>query len=296
MGLADLPARIRGRLDRQFLEPRRRRARARENANRSFTPIFVSGAMGSGTTLLGLELFLHFETAGVLDESCLLAPPADILSIEPIASHPDIAAFQSTLEPSPGWSTDRARDESQVLYRAHCEAVDLPPVDKAANAHLFRTAFVASCFPDASFLVIVRDPVANIEGFRRKWPVFGQDDLAANIRFYRAMHERFLAERDVWGERALVLGYEALVAEPEATRDVITRRLGFERRGVPRTVESRGNTRGQGIRNVGEGGVGIVRDANARAIESVAPGDADEIRGELGDLHAQLLALAENVS
>ena len=50
----------------------------------------------------------------------------------------------------------------------------------------------AECFPDARFLLVVRDPVANVEGFRRKWPTFGRAPLSDSIGFYRRTHERFL--------------------------------------------------------------------------------------------------------
>lgn len=295
MDLKALPGRVLGRLDRQFALPLRRRRRARANANRRFEPLFVTGAMGSGTTLLGLELYQSFETAGVIDESCLIAPKEDLLSIDAIATHDRIASFLDALSPDATWSAERAGAETQRLYRAECASIDAPVIDKAANAHLCRTAFLAECDPAAFFLVIVRDPVANIEGFRRKWPVFGADRLEENIRFYRAIHERFLVERDAWGDRSIVLSYEALVADPEATRNRIEQRTGLARRSASQSLAARPNRPGQGVRNVGADGVGIVRDANAQARRNVSASDGVRIQDALGDLHAELLALAENV-
>jgi len=85
-----LTQRLRARLDRRVLEPLRERTvrpfRRRLNAAREFDPVFVAGAMGSGTSLLALSLGQSFETACVIYESARGISPRSFLHAPKLAA------------------------------------------------------------------------------------------------------------------------------------------------------------------------------------------------------------------
>ena len=290
-----LISRIKGRLDRQFIEPVRRARRARANVDRVLNPLFVTGAMGSGTTLLGLELGQRFETSGIIDESCLAVPKDSYLHVEPIERHRLIGDYYQSLLPRRDWQIDVGRKQMLLLYRERAERGVGPIVDKAANSHLCRSAFLLRCFSEAPMLVIFRDPVANIEGFRRKWPTFGNDSLVENISFYRTIHEAFLETRARNPGRTLLLSYEALTMDPDATFDLVRESVGLVPVEEAAGIEFRANEIGQGVRNVGSDGIQIVANANEKALAAVPPEEASSISTALGDLHTRMLREADNV-
>jgi hypothetical protein len=295
MSAAHLLSRIRGRLGRHFVEPIRRRRCARANADRILDPIFVSGAMGSGTTVLGLELGQRFETSGFVDESCLIARKHSLLHLEPVASHDRIRSFQESLFPRADWRIEVGRKQMLALYREQADHASGPIIDKAANAHLCRIDFLSRCFPDAPILVIFRDPAANIEGFRRKWPTFQRDSLVESIGFYRTIYEAFLDQRAKWTGKNLLLSYESLTSDPDASFGVIRDALDLVPTTGARDISSRANVSGQGLRNVGRDGIQIVADANERALADIGREDVESIRMALADLHSRLLRVADNV-
>ena len=294
MSSSRIISRIGRRLDRQLVDPIRRRFRAAANSDRFLDPIFVTGAMGSGTTLLGLELGQRFQTCGIANESCLALPRSAQLHVDPISNHQRIRDYERSLLPRREWNSDSARMEIMDLYRQFADAACAPIVDKAANAHLCRLEFLNECFPGASMLVVFRDPRATIEGFRRKWPTFGRDDLSESIRFYRDLHQRFLDARTSWQGPLLLLSYESLVARPDATFSIVQKLLDLSAATTGRRLKAQPNVVGQGIRNVDRGSIKIVSDANRHAIDRLPPREAEEIQNQLGGLHASLLRLADN--
>lgn len=295
MPVKNVLSRIKSRLDRRFVEPVRRSRRANANANRILNPIFVTGAMGSGTTLLGFELRQRFKMSGIVDESCLVAPEGAYLHVEPIARHDRIQGYYRSLLPRTDWKIDVGREQMLELYRERAENTCGPIIDKAANAHLCRAEFLTCCFPEAPILVIFRDPIANIEGFRRKWPTFGRDSVAESISFYRSVYEAFLEKRTKWSSKSLLLSYEALASDPGATFDLIQHSLDLERTTTAMKIVPRANVAGQGIRNVGSDGIRIVTDANEKALAAIPREEALSIASALGDLHTRMLREADNV-
>jgi hypothetical protein len=291
-----LAERVRRRLRRRVWAPFDERVlgaiRGRRNAQREFTPVFVTGAMGSGTTLLALSLAQRHEFACVVTESAHEVDAASPLFVPRIDAFPSVAAYRSALEASGGASSERARRDLLALYRRRASRPGRFALDKGPNANLVRAALLARAFPDARFVLVFRDPVANVEGFRRKWPTFGRDALDASIAFYAALHEAFLAAAPALGPRAIAVAYEALVEGYDAQLARIGGFLGLPPASRPRALPERGNHRGQGIRNVTGGRIHVVTDANQAAYACVAPGDAERIRTRLGPLHARLCELA----
>jgi hypothetical protein len=275
-------------LERRVLAPLRRL----RNARREYRPVFVAGAMGSGTTLLAFSLGQHFRCASVIEESAMQVAPDSFLHVP----HPDrfdsIRAYQDYFAPQPSWSVELGRRNLLDMYRSFAVGDSDLVFDKGPNVHLERAAFLARCFPHAHHVMIFRDPVVNIEGFRRKWVRFGEDTLEENIRFYRSTHERFLDVAEGLGDRVHVVEYERFVNHTEAMLAVLRERLGLEDAPSLRRLPTRANVEGQGIRNVSGGRIGVVRSANERSYQRLPEQTIEAIQGALGSLHQRMRSLA----
>jgi len=267
-------------------------ARRRRNAGRLYRPIFVAGAIGSGTSLLAASLGQRFAVAGVALESARQIDPRSCLWIDRLASYASIADYEGCLAPRPGWSVGAARDDLLDLYRSKADEPLDAFVDKGPNTNLVRAAFLHEAFPDGRFVLIFRDPVANVEGFRRKWVTFRKDTLDESIRFYAGIHERFLEQAEHFPEQCLAVEYEALVDDYDETLGRLAARLGLEAAAAPRPVSARAVGHGRGLRGVEAGRIRVVRDANQRAYATLDEADVARIRERLGPLHARLRSAA----
>lgn len=263
--------------------------RRRRNAGREFEPIFVAGAIGSGTSLLAASLAQRLAVAGVALESARDVDRRSCLWIDRLHSFSSVRAYEQQLLPRPDWSPERARKDLQALYRSRAEAPELKPfIDKGPNAHLVRAAFLEAAFPGRPFLLIFRDPVANVEGFRRKWLTFRHAALDESVRFWAAVHERFLEQSAPFADRVVTLEYEALVADYEGSIERLARVLGVPLSDRERPVEARAEGQGRGLRGVESGRIRVLRDANARSYATLAEAEIDRIREALSPLHARL--------
>jgi hypothetical protein len=287
-----LADRARRRFRRHVAEPfdTRVRARARRwrNAGREYRPIFVCGAAGSGTSLLAVSLGQAFDCAGVMYESTFQVERRSFLYTPHPNVHPNVAAYLRSMQPSGEWSVDAGRRDLLWCYRGHSSGPSDVVIDKGPDANLLRIAFLARCFPEGRFVGIFRDPVANVEGFRRKWRVFRDDSLMACVRFYVDIHEAFLREAEAMPERAVLVEYERLVEDPKATLFAIGARFGLAPAHAKRRLWTSPNVEGMGIRNVTGGEIGYVRDADARARARLRPEELALLDAALRPLHERL--------
>lgn len=269
--------------------------RRRQNAGRVFQPIFIAGAIGSGTSLLAASLGQRYSVAGVALESARDIDRASCLWIDRVMSFDSIAAYEDRLVPQPDWSVEQAREDLLELYRSKAagprDATAF--VDKGPNTNLVRASFLANVFPDARFVLIFRDPVANIEGFRRKWLTFGNDRLEESVRFWGSIHESFLAQAESFPERCISVEYEALVATYEDVLGRLAGQLGIESAVEARPVAARDVGHGRGLRGVEAGRIKVVRDANARSYATLEDDDIARIRQRLGPVYARLRSSAQ---
>lgn len=294
-----LSDRIRRRLRRDVLEPLRRHTvmpyRSWRNAGRTYRPVFVTGAMGSGTTLVALSLAQRLDCAAVIPESAHAVREDSFLHVPPLGSFASVAAFQASLAPAPDWTVEEGRDALLQLFRTHANRSGNVVIDKGPNAHLARSAFLRSCFPDARFVLVFRDPVVTIEGFRRKWPLFGNDTLDASIRFYADLHEQFLKDTGLRTDEVVLVCYETLVSHYDAMLDALGSRLGLRPATRRRGLETRANVEGQGIRNVRRNRIEVDPDANRKSYARLSEAEIARIQAELGPLHRHLAAHALTV-
>lgn len=294
-----LTERLRRRVRREIVAPLDARVggalRSRLNRGRAFRPVFVSGAMGSGTTLVALSMAQRFEASAVITESAHQVAATSFLHNPGVEAFPDVAAYEASIRLPRDASAERAREDLLAMYRRYARGRGDRALDKGPNVHLVRADLLGEAFPDAGFVCVFRDPVANIEGFRRKWPPFARDPLEASIRFWAWIHERFLESRERLGERAAVVEYERFVEHPEQMLDRLGERFDLAAARRRRRLPGRANVQGRGIRNVARGRIGVVRDANRQAYARLEPGEAERIREALEPLRARLREAAIEV-
>jgi hypothetical protein len=180
-----------------------------------YTPVFVAGTMGSGTTLILISLANAFDCAGAVMESAMHISAKSFLRVRNVNTFSSIRQYQNAILPDPKWSVAKGRESLLNLYRSVCDGPREIVLDKGPNTNLVRAQFLAKCFPECKFLLIFRDPVDNIAGFRRKWQTFGKDSLEENIRFYKELHENFLEFYRTLPTRTIVVEYERFVLENE---------------------------------------------------------------------------------
>ena len=186
----------------------------------------------------------------------------------------------------------KKREDLLSLYRSKAHEPEDAFIDKGPNTNLVRAGFLGEAFPEGRFVLIFRDPVANIEGFRRKWLTFGDDRLEESIRFYAAIHESFLDQVASFPERCVTVEYEALVARYEETLSGIAAALEISPSTSARRVAAREVGKGRGLRGVEGGRIRVVKDANARSYETLAQSDIAQIRETLAPLYERLQAAA----
>ena len=266
----------------------------RRNAGREFRPIFVAGAIGSGTSLLAASLAQRFALGGVALESARDVSRSSCLWVDRVTSFDSIRRYEEGLVPGSDWSRSRAREDLLELYRSRASGDPEAEafVDKGPNTNLVRARFLAEAFPNAHFVLIFRDPVANIEGFRRKWLTFANDRFEENIRFWGAVHESFLEQAESFPERWVGVEYEALVERYDEVLAGLATWLGIEESAERRAIAARDVGHGRGLRGVEEGRIRVVRDANASSYATLEEADIGRVRELLGPLHARLRAVA----
>jgi Sulfotransferase family len=290
---------VRRRLRRRVLEPFEHRVRAPlrrlQNHGLSYRPIFVAGASGSGTSLLAVSLAQRFQTAGVVYEMDTWIAPTSDLYVRSLDEVRSVHEYERMILPADGWSLPRCRRDLLALFQSYATERAQAIVAKGPDINLVRAGLLTRCFPDAQHVLIFRDPVANLEGWRRKWRAFGDDSLDECMRLYVDMHDRFLKETAELPDRVSFVCYEDLVEDPETTLDDLGAALGLVRRaGSVRLhgLAERDNVEGKGLRNVHGNRIGVVRDANARAYSRLSLEEVERIQLELEPLHERLQSLA----
>lgn len=255
--------------------------------------MFVAGAMGSGTSLTALLLGQSFDCAALIPESARQIRSSSPLHVDRTETYGTVERYRAAIAPDPGWTAELVRSELLSLYRGHADRPGDVVIDKGPNTNMTRAALLAAAFPDARFVFVFRDPVANVEGMRRKWRNFGDDPLDRSIAFYRELHEDFLAWADRGGASLEVVEYERLVEDPGAAVARLGGALGLVRAAVPRRLEdSDDGPDGRGIRHVRGSRIDVVRGATEGAYARSSASDVDAIRAATAPLYDRMRRLA----
>jgi len=267
----------------------RTRLRRLRNAGREFRPIFVCGASGSGTSFLALSLGSRFDCAGVVYEMDVQVSESSFLHVPALEAetYPTVADYERAIRPRERWSVEQGRTDLLDLFRSYGSGPSRDIVAKGPDINLVRARFLNRCFPDARFVLIFRDPVANVEGLRRKWPTFGDDSLDESIRFYARTHEAFLDASPELAGRVVGIEYEQLVADSDGALGRLAEHLELLPSRRPARLATAPNVEGMGIRNVRQGRIQVVKDATQRALERLGS-EAETIRASLEPVHRRM--------
>ena len=184
--------------------------------------VFLCGLHRSGTTLLFRMLREHPEMTGfannkVATEWTPLEDEGQFLQgIYPPAlcyGGPGSFAFapEAHLTESSELLTPENRAQLAVDWFPYWDLSKRFLLEKSPP-HLLMTRFLQSAFPNSSFVIIVRHPVA-VSLATTKWSARSLDSL---IEHWLAAHEIFEADRPHL-QRVMTVGYETLAGDPAAT-------------------------------------------------------------------------------
>lgn len=258
-----------------------------------FSPIFICGVAGGGNTLLAALLYERYLCAGFADESALYAPHASPFRMRSSTSFTSVRAFRDAMYVDPCIPAKTLKKYLVVQYQRESTALKASEfiVDKAPNTHMLRVPALRKAFPEGHFIMVYRDPVSHIEGLRRKWQLFRKADLHDVLAFWQSLHETFLEDTRQCQSLVRGVAYEELVAHPDEVLQELALWLKLPLRVRKQTQRIRPNRPGFALRNVVDGHVAIVDDANVRAR---ARAHADEntcrtIEQQLGPMYARLV-------
>lgn len=188
--------------------------------------VFVCGLHRSGTTLLFRMLREHPAMSGFMNNRV----PSEWITFEdegqflqsvypPGIVHGGPGRFAFAPEAHLTEESDLLTQESKArLASEWLPYWDLskPCLLEKSPPNILMTRFLQSAFPNSSFIIIERHPIA-VSLATEKWSPTGLDSL---ISHWLAAHEIFEGDRPHL-RRAMTLKYETLVSEPAATlRDI----------------------------------------------------------------------------
>jgi hypothetical protein len=207
-------------------------------------PIFIVGANRSGTTLLRLILNAHSRIA-IPEELMYFAPHLAGASLyrweDPDLSSAQYARFVSNfLETNCApldLDTDGLRREileaPPSLRRPYRRALEAwaqrhgkARWGEKTPGNLFFGGVIREMFPAAQFLYLARDPRAGVHSMNKTDFLPGDTVINALNRYHYAVEGLACLEQTVPADQRMMLRYEDLVAEPEATTRAVCAFLG----------------------------------------------------------------------
>lgn len=261
-------------------------------SDNAFSPLYISGIAGSGTTLLIALLNQHYENAVYLPESALAADENSCLHIKATHEYSNLRQYQAALPFGPQVSAEQVRAHSLKLYRrsvAHPKTGQAV-LDKAPNTHLARAGLFAQAFPTSTFVLIVRNPIASVEGLRRKWPLYREAPLGEVCDLWASLHADFMADSLGFTDRLTILTYDVLVAAPQPAIEHIATMAGLTPRRTLQSYADAPNQPGKGLRNVVAGEIKIDPKANEASEARLQAAEVEEIRARLWSQYEELQA------
>ena len=190
--------------------------------------VFVCGLHRSGTTLLARILGGHPEVSGFADTGVpedegqhlqRVYPPAKVFG-GPGRFGFDERAHLTEASPLVG---EGSRERLLAAWSPHWD-LSRPLLVEKSPPNLLKTRFLQALFPEASFVVLARHPVA-VSLATAKWRQTRRYDRL--VEHWLHCHELFEADRPHL-ERVHVLLYEDLVRDPAAALAGVLGFLGLE--------------------------------------------------------------------
>lgn len=194
------------------------------------SPLFVIGCCNSGTTILWRALLSHRELSGPTCEGQDLKELPQCMKHHigrqtfRMFAHPHFKGVYHLTEKD--YDLEQAQRLAAV-YAEHCEP-GLRFIEKSP-ANSVRTRFLQSIFPNATFIIIVRNGMAVSEGIRRKRLYDPERQHMAGLsttidqaaeQWYHA--NRIIMEDMQFLKRCIMIKYEDLVSNtPKVLRSVL---------------------------------------------------------------------------
>jgi hypothetical protein len=205
-------------------------------------PIFIVGAMRSGTTLLRLMVNEHPDVA-IPAESHFLATLFRTFGPDAVLDGPTLAQALAIVAASPEWQRDFAHTERELhdavgnaplhlhafvdrVFRLEVAATGKARWGDKTPAYLFRVPDLLTCFPQATVVAVVRDPRdAYLSLVTRNWVGTSTWDVARYLercaRLVRRWSEQYPPDRFT------TVHYEDLVLRPEVALPPLCEVLGL---------------------------------------------------------------------
>lgn len=198
--------------------------------------VFIGGLHRSGTTLLGRLLAEHPLTSGFASTGVPADEGQHLQSVYPTArvyGGPGKFGFaaEAHLTEASALVSRESAERLLAEWAPHWD-VERPILVEKSPPNLIRARFLQALFPEASFLMIVRHPVA-VSLATQKW---SRTSLSYLLRHWLVCHRAFEADRPQLG-RVLVVTYEHLVSRPDECLASVYAFLGVEP--APRALEVR---------------------------------------------------------
>lgn len=207
-------------------------------------PIFVVGAMRSGTTLMRLVLDSH-ENIGI-------APETGVMRIVRANKFVPFWMWGSEWFGRLGLREDELNRELGAFYagllRRYADAHGKRRWGEKTPWHVWHLDEMALLWPDATFVATVRHPGGNVGSMVSKWHM----PLGRAIAHWSNVNRALISQFEHHGDRLLVCRYEDLLFETEPTLRELVERLGepwspsmlrhdvvHRERGTPGRVEGR---------------------------------------------------------
>jgi hypothetical protein len=170
-------------------------------------PIFIVGAMGSGTTLLRL----------VLDSHDRIAIPQETGFMRAYNAHRSIPFKVSGRNWARrlGWSRRELDEQLRIFYDTlfmrYAEQHGKQRWGEKTPIHTWHIDAIARLFPDAVFVGIVRHPYGSVASNMRRW----RQPLGRSASHYSRYNREIARQAARHGDRFVLVRYEDLVLQPE---------------------------------------------------------------------------------
>jgi hypothetical protein len=189
--------------------------------------VFVGGLHRSGTTLLGRLIAQHPQVSGFAETGVPADEGQHLQTVYPTAkAHggPGRFGFDGAAHLTEKSDLCTPKNAARLIesWTAHWDLTKPLLVEKSPP-NLVRTRFLQGLFPDASFIVILRHPIA-VSLATQRW---SQTSLRSLLRHWLVCHETMADDRP-HVERLLALTYEELVDDPAACLDRVFDFLAIE--------------------------------------------------------------------
>ena len=188
--------------------------------------VFVGGLHRSGTTLLARAIAKHDEVSGFRKTEALANEGQFLQSVYPIAREfggTGRFGFDERSHVTEGshLATEANRDKLLSEWGQYWDLHRRVLVEKSPP-NLLKLRFLQALFPDATFVVIMRHPIA-VSYATQKW---SETSLESLLEHWVVCHEIFLEDAPHI-QRLMLVRYEDFVADPGIVVGRIQERLGL---------------------------------------------------------------------